>query len=62
MAGGPQRISPEAALELWTAYKATGDTGVRNRRLMTVCQIHSQLTRTLRRRLAAHAQLFAAIT
>jgi RNA polymerase sigma factor FliA len=35
MAGGTQRISPEAALELWTAYKATGDTGVRNRLVMT---------------------------
>src|SRR5918999_354134 len=35
MGSSAQRISPEAALELWTAYKATGDAAVRNRLVMT---------------------------
>jgi RNA polymerase sigma factor for flagellar operon FliA len=35
MGSSTQRISPEAALELWTAYKATGDAAVRNRLVMT---------------------------
>jgi RNA polymerase sigma factor for flagellar operon FliA len=35
MGTGTQRISPEATLELWRAYKATGDVGVRNRLVMT---------------------------
>jgi RNA polymerase sigma factor for flagellar operon FliA len=39
MRTGTQRISPEAALELWRAYKATGDIGVRNRLVMTFAPV-----------------------